>query len=171
MHLDIIEVRPRFRKIVPHSINEVTEIVKDGLQKSKDSVVGSISYNFITLKVPLEERRFWTPQLSISLEEEEDGTILNGLYGPRPDIWMLYMFLYFISGLLTLVVSIIGMSRYNLGLSAYILWLIPFTLGGGFVLWFTSKTGQNLAKDQTHQIHQFMEEHLLRLAKDKPYEH
>jgi hypothetical protein len=65
-----------------------------------------------------------------------------------------------------MVVSVIGFSRYNLGLSSYILWLVPFVLGGIFVLWLTSRTGQKLGKDEVNLIHGFIDPCVLKSGVD-----
>ncbi|MCB0611151.1 MAG: hypothetical protein H6562_00595 [Lewinellaceae bacterium] len=161
MSVELFEVRPRFRKLVPHSMEELTGNVKTSLEASAQEITGSVGPSYLVLKVKSDERHFWTPQLNVSLEDDPNGTIVNGMYGPRPDIWMLFVFLYFLCGFITLVVLIIGLSQYQLGLSAYILWAIPFTLGGIFVLWFSSRTGQRLGKDQLQKIHGFVQQHLL----------
>lgn len=65
-----------------------------------------------------------------------------------------------------MVLSIIGLSRYNLGLSSYILWAVPFVLGGIFVLWITSRTGQKLGKDEVNLIHGILDPHIFKNALD-----
>ena len=166
MSVEIFEVRPRFKKMLSQSAREITNGARQSLQNNQEHIIGKVDETFIVLQVPVEDRKFWTPQLQISLEETEEGTIARGLYGPRPDIWLLYMFLYALGGFITMIITIIGLSQYSLGLSAYILWLVPFLLGGIFVLWFTSRTGQRLGQGQKLQIQQFVEQHLLIGARD-----
>jgi hypothetical protein len=159
--MELFEVRPRFTKTLALSMEEIGNKVKSGLINYPE-IKAVVNPNFIVIKVPGEEQHLWTPQLSIQMETDESGknTILYGLYGPRSDVWMLFMFLYFVCGLLTLFISIIGLSQYQLGMSAYILWLIPFTLGGIFVLWFTSRTGQRLGRKEMRMINDFVDKYI-----------
>lgn len=65
-----------------------------------------------------------------------------------------------------MVVLVMGLSRYNLGLSSYILWAIPFALGGVVALWISSQTGQKLGKDETDLIHGLITKYVLFEARD-----
>lgn len=166
MSNELFEVRLRFKKLVPETPDEIVEAIKHLLAENQDKVVGRITHHHIRIRIAEEHRHFWSPQLSLNLEETGIGTEVRGLYGPKPDIWLGYMFTYFFLGFITLIVSVIGLSRYNLGLSSYILWAIPFILGGIFVLWATSKTGQRLGKDETQLIHSLVKPAILANAKD-----
>ena len=148
-------------------IDELIDRLKALLEEKKEEVIGQIVHNHVVLQVPENQRHFWSPQLSLSLEEAEQGTRIRGLYGPAPNVWLLFMFIYFFLGFVTLVVLIVGLSRYNLGLSSYILWLIPF-LGGGFVvLWLSGKAGKKIGHDQIYQIHNLIKPTILSRAVDE----
>lgn len=166
MTVDYFEIRPRFQKRTDESIEILREKMKRALKESEGRIAGRVDHTYITLELNGDDRHFWSPHLSISMEEEDGGTLIRGLYGPRPEIWMGFMFLYFLSGFLVMIILIIGLSQYNLGLSALILWAVPFILGGVFVLWFSSITGQKLAKPQLNEIHAFINVHLLNEAID-----
>ena len=161
---DMLEVRLRFKKMVPETPEEITEKVKEPLKENEGKIVGRITHDHIRIRIPEKDRHFWSPQLSLNMEETGNCTEVRGLYGPKPDIWLGYMFTYFFLGFIVLVVSIIGLSRYNLGLSSYILWAIPFVLGGVFVLWSTSRAGQRLGKDEVNQIHSIIKPALFQNA-------
>jgi hypothetical protein len=152
MSSNLLEVRLRFKKLVSDTPEQLVESVKQLLAQHQDKIVGRITHNHIRVRIVEENRHFWSPELSISLEETGLGTEIRGLYGPKPDVWLGYMFTYFFLGFVTMVVSVIGFSRYNLGLSSYILWVVPFILGGVIVLWITSRAGQKLGKDEVHLI-------------------
>jgi hypothetical protein len=158
----LFEIRLRFKKMVPESPEEITEKVKEILANHQDKIVGRVTHNHVRIRILEEDRHFWSPQLTLNLLETGLGTEVRGMYGPKPDVWLGYMFVYFFLGFVTLVVSIVGFSRMNLGLSSYILWLIPFALGGILVLYLSSKTGQKLGRKQTELIHSLIEPDILR---------
>ncbi|MDB9881853.1 hypothetical protein OAD66_01825 [Bacteroidia bacterium] len=166
MSTELFEVRLRFKKLVPELPEAIAQKVKDLLAEHPDKIVGRITHNLVRIRIPEKSRHFWSPQLSLTMEETGMRTEIRGLYGPKPDIWLGYMFTYFFLGFVTLVVSIIGFSRYNLGLSSYILWLIPFVLGGVFVLWATSRAGQKLGKDEVNLIHSLIKPRIFENAGD-----
>lgn len=166
MTKELFEVRLRFKKLAKETPEEIVEVVKEILAENTDKVVGRITHNHIRIRIAEKDRHFWSPQLSLNLEETGLGTEVRGLYGPKPDIWLGYMFVYFFLGFLTLVVSVVGLSRYNLGLSSYILWAIPFVLGGVFVLWASSRAGQKLGEDEVRLIHGLIKPRILANAED-----
>lgn len=168
MSADILEVRLRFHKIVPETPEQVVESTKVLLADNQDKIVGRITHHHIRIRILEPNRHFWSPELSLHLLETGLGTEVRGLYGPKPNIWLGYMFTYFFLGFVTLVVSVIGFSRYNLGLSSYILWFVPFILSGVLVLWITSRVGQRLGKKEVNLIHGLMESAIFQNAENEP---
>ncbi len=166
MSNELFEVRLRFKKLAKETPEEIVGAVKALLAEHNDKIVGRITHNHIRIRIAEKDRHFWSPQLSLNLEETGLGTEIRGLYGPKPDIWLGYMFTYFFLGFVTMVVSIVGLSRYNLGMSSYVLWVIPFILGGVFVLWATSRAGQRLGKDETNLIHSLIQPEVLANSED-----
>jgi len=166
MSTDLFEVRLRFKVLVQETPAQLVESVKELLSQNQDKIVGRITHNHIRIRIVEVNRHFWSPELSLNLEETGLGTEVRGLYGPKPDVWLGYMFTYFFLGFITMVVSVIGFSRYNLGLSSYILWSVPFILGGVFVLWITSRTGQKLGKDEVNLIHGLLRSSVLKGSTD-----
>lgn len=168
MSADILEVRLRFHKIVPETPEQVVESTKVLLADNQDKIVGRITHHHIRIRILEPNRHFWSPELSLHFLETGLGTEVRGLYGPKPNIWLGYMFTYFFLGFVTLVVSVIGFSRYNLGLSSYILWFVPFILSGVLVLWITSRVGQRLGKKEVNLIHGLMESAIFQNAENEP---
>lgn len=154
------EIRPRFQRQSRLPKEEVLIRLREALQSSTASVRGLIVDHHITLSIPSEEQHFWSPQLSLEVEEEEGGSLIRGLYGPRPAVWLLFIFFYAILGFLSMVITIIGLSERSLGLSGRILWLLPVA---GFILlmvYLGARTGQRLGHDEIRRLQRFMEETL-----------
>ena len=158
MSLEIFEIRPRFAVAVNLTGGDIVEKLRNGVGLPASKIIGAFTPNYIVLTVKGEDQPFWKPQLALSLEEKGGKTHISGLYGPSSEVWMMFMFFYMLCGLLTLFILIIGLSQYNLGMSAYILWVVPFTLGGMFVLWLSNRAGQKLAQTEMRQIQKFIDE-------------
>ena len=151
-------VRPRFQQTSVIPMEEIQEKVRQYLQRPEADCVGRIIPGYIVLTVPEEDLHFWSPRLSLSLEEHEGGTLIRGLYGPAPSIWLMFAFGYGLLAFLFMIVAIIGFSRMSLGLSSPILWALPF-LGGGLVtLYVMAQVGQKIGVEQTFTLHHFFEE-------------
>ncbi len=153
-----LRIRPRFSQIIPDSQEKIEEKVKLKLKTTQNDCVGRVIPGFIVLKIPSSERHYWSPQLSLSLEEHEEGTLIRGLYGPNPTVWAMFTFGYSALGLMALFVAIIGFSNKSLGIEAPILWVLPVLAGMAIILYFVAQTGQKIGVEQTFTIHHFYEE-------------
>jgi hypothetical protein len=106
----------------------------------------------------MDTRHFWSPQLSISLEEhEEGGSIVRGLYGPQPTIWAFFTYGYGAIGIIALFILVIGGGNLAIGKSGMILWALPVLAGLALILWIIAQTGQKIGVEETFRLHQFYE--------------
>ena len=153
-----LRIRPRFSQIIPDSQEKIEEKVKLKLKEPQNDCVGSVIPGFIVLKIPHTERHYWSPQLSLSLEEHEEGTLIRGLYGPNPTVWAMFTFGYSALGIIALFITIVGFSNKSLGIEAPILWVLPVLAGIALILYFVAQTGQKIGVEQTFTIHHFYEE-------------
>jgi hypothetical protein len=92
------------------------------------------------------------------IEEEGDTLILDGLYGPRPNVWTMFVFFYFVIALATVIVLIVGFSNLSLGDSGMVLWLVPFLILTFCSLYLVAYLGQRLSRNQIKKLHDFVED-------------
>lgn len=154
-----MEIRPRFSEEVSLEKETAIQQFKTHLEADQ-TVIASIWEHHIVLKIPQEEQHFWSPQLTISFEAIESGTQIRGLCGPRPSVWMMFVFFYFILGFTGTIVMIMGFAQMNLGLPAGILWLLPAI---GFLIlmvFITAKLGQKFARSEMERLYKFYQETL-----------
>jgi hypothetical protein len=154
--MSTIEIRPRFKRHTTLTEAEVLALFKEGIAKN-EGVKGYIVDHHIYLSIPKEDQHFWSPQLAVELVDDVEGveTEIRSLFGPSPSVWMMYIFFYSLLGFLSMVVLIIGFSRWNLGLSAGILWFIPVLVLLIVLAIVTAKTGQKLGHDQMLRLYDF----------------
>lgn len=151
-------IRPRFQQRTHWPMERVQDTLKAKLAEPGSPCRGLIIPGYIVLRIPHEERHFWSPQLSVALEESPEGTVLRGLYGPSPTVWTLFLFGYASLGLIALFISIIGFSRMSLGLNASILWILVLLGLVALAMWLTAQMGQKVGAEQTFRLHHFFEE-------------
>lgn len=99
-----------------------------------------------------EERRFWSPHLSVQLSDIESGTQLYARFAPRPEVWTFFMLVYFITAFFMFVGGVYGYVQWFMGAAPWGLLLIP---GGAAViatLHLASLVGQGLSKDQMEKL-------------------
>jgi len=151
-------IRPRFKHISKETKQELEERIKNALEKEGVKCIGEQLPGYINLKIPIKQRHFWSPQLNITIEENEDGSIIRGLYGPNPTVWAVFFFGYVTVGILVLFLGMWGLTRYSLGIESNILWSVPVLLTIGLGLYITAQLGQKLGAEQMYDLHHFYEE-------------
>lgn len=125
--------------------------------ESTKECVGREVDNHIVIKIPKEEQHYWSPQLSLSLEEEEKGTLIRGLYGPSPNVWALFAFGYGALSVLWMFHAIVGFSIWQMGNGSMVLlssFLEPFL---ALLLYIAAQMGQKKGAEQLYRLHFFFE--------------
>lgn len=157
-----IHLRPRFKMNFEEShqnfIARFKEISKN--KTSKFDIV--ISDGHVIIDIPAEENHFWSPQLQIEIEQfEGNKSTIKGLFGPKPQVWMLFMFIHF-----TMAVAFIGFS-----IMAYVKWTLKSDYKTALVLavtlpilwivmYFLGRIGKKTGHKQMDELQGFMMETL-----------
>lgn len=154
-------IRPRFRFISATSPEQIKKEMVEKLDTQHQTFVAKSVQGHFIVKIKGEEQHYWSPQLDIVFEKLPDGnTLIRGLYGPNPNVWTLFMFLYGSVILSILFWGIYEGSQYSLGILTAFSWVIPILCGVGGFLYLVSQFGQKLGAEQTFALHHFLEESL-----------
>lgn len=152
-----LRVRPRFRKQVSDTPEIVKEKIKVALDIKDSNCIGNIVDNHVILKIPSNQQHYWSPQLGLELEPVDGGTLIRGLFGPKPDVWTMFVFFYSALGFLSIMGLIFGLSQMMLKMDPYGMWLVPVGVGLLVVLYIISRIGQKLGRTQINQLNDFLE--------------
>lgn len=162
--LNDIRTRPRFRFYTTISPEEFSTRLKERVA-AYEEVSGRVGREVATIHVKTEHRLFWKPQLSLRFEvcEEHHRTEVRGVFGPSPEVWTFYVFMYAAFGLAALV----NITFYYVGQmtsSGEYRWALP--VAGFLVVMFvltylTSVVGKFFSKEEMGQLRQFAENTLL----------
>lgn len=154
-------VRPRFRREIRQSPETLSKNIEEQIHhQNSPFIMSSVPgvHSHIILKIPTVERHYWSPQLSLTLEEQEDGqTLVRGLYGPAPSVWTLFTFGYAVLSILSFFAFALGFSQWNLGMPAPILWVLPIVLLLFIGMYVLAQLGQKMGAAQTYKLHYFFE--------------
>jgi hypothetical protein len=113
---------------------------------------------FVCLRIPSQDRHFWSPRLNLSLTPTEDGkSQIQGVYGPNANVWSLFLYGYLITGSLALFSGILGFVQLSLEIKAWGLWIFGAVLAAAAGLYLLAQFGQKLGAAQTFQLHQIYE--------------
>lgn len=151
-------IRPRFKHLVPKALAEVEKEIIQSLEANQEVYTAGFVQGHAHLLIPVKERHFWSPQLHLSTEASDEGTIIRGLYGPNPTVWGLFFFGYVALGMAFFFTSFWGLTKWSLDQPAGILWALPFIAVAAVVLYLIAQMGQKVGAEQMYRLHHFYEE-------------
>lgn len=153
-----LRIRPRFKETVTGSTADYLIGIKEAIDHNRE-FTGLVSEQYCVIEICAQERHYWSPQLTLTLEETlEGGLEIRGLYGPKPSVWAIFFMSYAALGVLSLFVGVFGFSQVILGNSAPILWAIPVMVAIAIALYLVAQGGQKVGAEQMFRIHHFYEE-------------
>ena len=116
-------------------------------------IKGKIIDDQVVLDIRDDLVHFWSPHMDFRVEDTEDShrdhCTIQGMIGPRPSVWTLFMFFYFSIGLIgfgftTHAISIWLMDKT---ISGYF-WSLPLTILFMLTAYQAGKLGEKLGEDQ-----------------------
>jgi hypothetical protein len=145
-------IRPTFAIPLTPGADEAIGVMRDrlrgtdyeGCTRSK----GRCAYFF----VDEEERKIWSPHLSVQVEPRPEGSVLRGRFGPHPELWTLFMFLYTAVGFLATIGLMLGFVQWQSDMEPWGFWGIWIGVPGLAVLYGISATGQKLSAHQMDEL-------------------
>ena len=156
------EIRPRFKLL----LNIDKDISLDHLEKGfvyDNSVSGTRSNDLIFLNIPTWERHYWSPEMTVRIDEDEytGEVIASCLIGPRQTVWALWAFMYTAVLLLTLFGGSFALVKYNQSGFTNWIWTIPIGILLLSTAFVASKIGQAKGRDQMLHLVSFTYHKLL----------
>lgn len=154
-----LSFRPRFRIETSLPVEEVEAQILNKLKNENPQGFGStFTKGHFTLTIHPEKRHFWSPQMDISVREDddEDFTVVRCLLAPAPVVWTMFMFLYALAGFGALVSFMIASSQYSLNKDMWGIWLGFGSIVFGVVLYLIAQSGKRLSKDEMRALKDFI---------------
>lgn len=152
------QIRPRFTLTSKASIESICARYKTILLTKQAPFQGKVRHGYISIVPSIEHQHYWSPHLSVTVEEDEDDptiTLLKGLYGPSPAVWTMFVFFYAIIAVATVIIAVIGFASMSIGESYSILWALPVLIILFLSLYLTSYFGQLKGHSQIEIIDEF----------------
>tara|TARA_R110002096_G_scaffold413482_1_gene614341 strand:+ start:40 stop:564 length:525 start_codon:yes stop_codon:yes gene_type:complete len=151
-------LRPRFTIEVKENKQKVLNWFADELKKETTKFRGSFVDDHLFISVSKKDEHFWSPQLHLEILEKTDKTsTLKGLFGPKPQVWTLFMFIHFIIGFSFLAFCVVLYTKFSLKESLFfpitMIIVLPFIW---IVLYMLGKIGKDTGKNQMKNLHDFM---------------
>jgi hypothetical protein len=151
-------LRPRFKIDSEEGASDLINRFKENLNSGDCKYCSKIVDNHIFIDVPSDQDHFWSPQLHVEVVEGETSLgMIKGLFGPKPQVWTLFMFLHFAIGILFLVFVTMLYVRWSLDSNLIfpgvmvtilpIIWVVLYVLG---------RLGRKKGKSQMEELHRFL---------------
>lgn len=156
-------LRPTFTVPLKLERSEAIDRICDGLAASVPASRWLGKGRWAEIHVPGDERRIWSPYLSLRLDEldahhratgQPEGTrsVLFARFAPRAEVWTGFVFLYSVIAFLALLGGIFGYVQWASKESPWGLWAlaigVPILIG----LHIASGVGQRLSHDQMVEL-------------------
>ncbi|MBO6524786.1 MAG: hypothetical protein JJ971_13225 [Balneolaceae bacterium] len=157
-HIKLNRIRPRIRFETEYSPEQLHRRIKEYLSKPEIQCEGQILPGFATFYPKESDQHYWSPQLTINFEKSETGSLVRGLYGPKPSVWTMFIFFYSFIGFITMIAAMVSLSYWSLGEASIIFWSVPVLILIFLSLFLVAYLGQKFGHKQIVNIHRFLED-------------
>ena len=156
-----IVLRPRFTMEFEHPMDWVFERLDHAAKAQKDFIVTRVDHH-IFIKIPVNKQHYWSPQLDLEVFSFNPGQCsVRCLFGPKPAVWTLFMFMHFLVGVLFIGFLIWAYTNYSLDTPfAVQLTLVGLSIIAWFVLYAAGRMGKVAGKQEMYLLYHFMKKTL-----------
>jgi uncharacterized membrane protein len=113
-------------------------------------------YNHCTIETHPKQQHYWTHFATFDLEKTENETIVQGIVGPRPNLWASFMVLSVFSLASFTIFAVIGTGMLSLNKSGLLLFTSPASLLLFVATYLATQFWKKKATHQTKQIKEFI---------------
>jgi hypothetical protein len=107
----------------------------------------------LELMVCEEERHYWSPALTVSLDGGPNSTKLRGRYGPHASVWTMFMSIHLLWVFTATAATMYAIGAWTLGHKPWSLVLLPLAALLNLLTYAVMRVGQRLGQDQIHLLH------------------
>ncbi len=149
-------LRPRFTIDLDENHDKVVAKFKNSLKEN--DFPSRFSDGHIIIDVPKKEEHFWSPQLNLEVvKSEENKSIVKGLFGPKPQVWTLFMFIHFVVGISFLIFGVMLYVKWSLDEAIILpLMMVIFLPLLWILLYFLGRIGKSTGHKQMDDLHELM---------------
>ena len=156
-----IILRPRFTLELQESPEVIISTFEKVKNNSEDIVVTLVEQH-VFLKIPKHLQHFWSPQLDLEIFSFEEGkSTVRGLFGPKPSVWTMFVFLHFSVASLFIAFGIWAYTLASLKTTfALQIILMALMVIAWFVLYMAGRMGKQAGKKEMLKLYSFMKQTL-----------
>jgi hypothetical protein len=149
-------MRPEFTVELSHRAEEVMQRIRSKLGTVEPGCRAISAGRCADFFVDEQQRRFWSPHLSVRVDDSDSGSVLRGRFAPRPEVWTLIVFLYFLMVFAVALGAAFGYVQWVVGDTPWGLLTVPIGTVTIAALHAASLVGQRLSADQMQQLREVL---------------
>ncbi len=144
----LFQFQPAFTIDVPVDQHQAIARLKSAIASDELRGLAECAGMVIDFKINPAERRFWSPHLSVQCGASEAGSQIFARFSPRPEIWTMFIAIYFVVAILICLAMTVGYVQWSLGYAPWSLAAVPIGVLMIAGLHLASLIGQQLSADQ-----------------------
>lgn len=152
------KLRPRFKKVSSGSVEE-HRVHFQKIIDSTDEFNGTVANAMVKFRIAEKDNHYWSPELTLMLEEHEKGTLIRGLYSPKSSVWTLFAFAYGSIAMLLAGLLVWGGVEWQMNDNPDLIYTgVPVLLGAALLIYLIAQLGQKVGAEQMFALHHFFED-------------
>lgn len=153
INMSDVGLRPSFVDTMPMKPEEARELLSARILESGANCECKGFSGYIALRIPENQRRFYSPRLLLSLDaDESNGTRITGTFGPNANMWSAFLYAYLATGSAALFSGILGFCQWKIGITPWGLWIFTPAAFGLIGLYVAGRIGRTLGESQTNEL-------------------
>lgn len=153
-------MRPRFEVLTSCPSRRAAERLRAALDRADAPCRGQVLGSHVVLHVLDTQERVWSPFLSVDMEWHREGTLVRGLFGPKPSVWTLFMASYAVCGFLAIFALGFAYAQWSIGQPPWALLLVPAAALCALGTYVFARYGQRRGRDQMDLLRGFLDDTL-----------
>ncbi len=156
------KLRPTFQFPIRDDRQTAIEKLRSEFERDNRSKLFLMHGEYGELHLPSAEHRLWSPHLSFYISEVAQGTVINGRFAPRMEVWTFVWILYLVMSFCAFYGLALAYSQIMLSESPWGFLVAAFSLLSIFVLYVIAHVGQHWSADQMASLRSQLDEVLKR---------
>jgi len=136
--------------------DEVLDRFRHCLETGMCTCEGSVGTKELSLVLSGESRHVFSPWVSLEAHRWNEGTRLRGHFGPHPNLWTLFVFIYATWVVVFIVGSVLGYVQFAMSQTPWGLWVALGAALAQGVACSVDLIGRSLGRKQMHVLRQFI---------------
>lgn len=150
-------MRPTFELPLDADPAVVLQAFDDALAEGRHPVRGTVAPPNADLRVPDDDKHFFSPVLCVRVREEGGQVRLSGRFAPHPHVWTMFIAIYFVLGIGGVAGGVFGISQWMLKQTPWALVAIPISLGLIAFVYGAAFIGQGLGASQMYSLRNWVD--------------